>query len=261
MATCGYIKVQPNGLKEKSAKSTQKWDPVSKRMVSIPPRNVISNLLLSRVGESSTINVTWNKTSPIRTATLQFYRTDDTTNVTFALGGPIYIYDNMQSYSGEIDFQFDNTYFCTLSEPCSDMITSNSIVVVNLIPVVTITNYIPITGNNPNYLGDYWFTYSPGNVEITWTCNPPSEVTVQLFGVPIDFNYVGGDLVADLSGEYIVRETFTTTSTSQVINFSPYVPWIIGEEFYRPGGRFAIVITPTNGGVAVEGGGVTAFFY
>ena len=37
MPTCGFIKVQPNGLKEKAAKSTQKWDPVSKRFVVCKP--------------------------------------------------------------------------------------------------------------------------------------------------------------------------------------------------------------------------------
>ena len=37
MPTCGYIKVQPDGFKEKAAKSTQKWDPVSKRFVVCRP--------------------------------------------------------------------------------------------------------------------------------------------------------------------------------------------------------------------------------
>jgi hypothetical protein len=37
MPTCGFIQVQPNGLKEKAAKSTQKWDPVSKRFVVCKP--------------------------------------------------------------------------------------------------------------------------------------------------------------------------------------------------------------------------------
>ena len=36
MPTCGCIKVQPDGLKEKTAKSKQKWDPVSKRLVVCP---------------------------------------------------------------------------------------------------------------------------------------------------------------------------------------------------------------------------------
>jgi streptogramin lyase len=35
MPTCGFIKVQPNGLRIKDAESTQKWDPVSKRLVKI----------------------------------------------------------------------------------------------------------------------------------------------------------------------------------------------------------------------------------
>jgi hypothetical protein len=37
MLTCGFIKVQPNGMKEKAAKTVQRYDPVSKRMVNIAP--------------------------------------------------------------------------------------------------------------------------------------------------------------------------------------------------------------------------------
>jgi hypothetical protein len=33
MPTCACIKVQRDGLKEKAAKSRQRWDPVSKRLV------------------------------------------------------------------------------------------------------------------------------------------------------------------------------------------------------------------------------------
>lgn len=261
MASCGYIKVQPDGLKEKAAKSTQKWDPVSKRMVAIPPRNVISNLVITRSGETSTVFVTWKKTSPIRPATLQFYRTDTLTNITHTLGGPIYIYDTMQSYTTEIDFQYDSQYFCTLTEPCSDVITSNKIITISAVSVVTITNYIPITGNNPDYLGNYWFADAPGNVEITWTCNPPSEVTVRLFGARVGYDFRPDDsfFLLPVEDTYLI-ETFTTNSTSQVINFGPYVPWYTGELSYI-GGRFAITITPTRGGVAVNGGGVTLFFY
>jgi len=39
MPTCGYIKVQPDGMKIKNANSAKKWDPVSRRMIDIclPP--------------------------------------------------------------------------------------------------------------------------------------------------------------------------------------------------------------------------------
>jgi hypothetical protein len=35
MPTCGFIKVQPDGMKEKQAKTVQRWDPVSKRFINV----------------------------------------------------------------------------------------------------------------------------------------------------------------------------------------------------------------------------------
>lgn len=220
MASCGYIKVQPDGLKEKAAKSTQKWDPVSKRMVAIPPRNVISNLVITRSGETSTVFVTWKKTSPIRPATLQFYRTDTLTNITHTLGGPIYIYDTMQSYTTEIDFQYDSQYFCTLTEPCSDVITSNKIITVSSESIVTIVDDLPYSyfdfGIYTNVVdADY-------DVTITWTCVPPSQVMVELF--------VDGS----------VSNSVTTTGTSYTFNTNVFSESYVHKDVYAN-------ITPTVG--------------
>lgn len=227
MPTCGYIKVQPDGMKQKAAKSTQKWDTVSKRMIVIPPRNVLSNLIISRLGETSTVYVTWNQTAAMKNAKLQFYRTDILTNITYKIGSEVTIYNYTQSYTADVDFQNGNSHFCTLTEDCSDLITSNKIVT----PPTPVFSLISL---------EYY--QSDGIIRnfVRWNCVTPSSVTIQEGSyseytnpdtgeVSIIFNIDQNIVVASGITELLVSEVLgvllrigrlINNTTGQVIEFS-----------------------------------------
>jgi hypothetical protein len=88
--------------------------------------------------------------------------------------------------------------------------------------------------------GDY---NSNDQITITWSCIPPSEVTVELYGAAISQN-----LPLELSESYAVRETIITSNTSHTFSLVPY-----GVNDTPPlGTRMYVVITP-SGGLPVTG--------
>jgi hypothetical protein len=105
--------------------------------------------------------------------------------------------------------------------------------------VVTIIDDTPISGSDSTFGGDY---YLGANITITWSCIPPSEVTVELYGANLSFSHP-----FQPTGDYTVRETIITSNTSYSFNTYPYGWANVHQGELIGGTSMYVVITPSIG--------------
>jgi len=184
MPTCGFIKVQPDGLKEKAAKSTQKWDPVSKRMVNIYDNPPIITMLNNWNLNYNLLTALWSQ-SKEGSVELQVF-----TNTTNSIVGATPVlsaiivneFESTKTYVTNYTSVFRNFYFFTI-RPTNYNISPNQSAIYQL-----------------NWYVNSWMPESVGGVSSTL-----------VRGIAIDGS--GNTYSSDTNGGRIIKTTSSGVST------------------------------------------------